>query len=284
MRQVLAIVGRGVVAWDEPITYGDDLGSTRGDGCFEATLVERLDDQLKVHNLTEHLERLARSASRLAITIPDEDAWCETVREATEAWSGDYGVIKIVVTRGHEFAPGAATAFLTVTDVTSATQMDRSGVRLACLNRGYPADVFADAPWLLGGVKTISYAVNMAAKREATARGANDVLFISADGYALEGPTAGLIWRIGDDLFSTPTGDTGILDSITVGKVFAGAQAEGISCTRQLIHIDDLKKVDAAWLMSSVRGVSPIKALDDTDMVVDDEMTARMRVWAGFDH
>ena len=279
MKQVLAVVGRGVVEWDETIACADDLGLTRGDGCFEATLVTTK-PELKVHNFTEHMERLARSGAAMEFVVPSVDAWQETLAAALAVWSSERGICKIVMNRGREFAPGEPMAFLTLTDLSSNIRMAESGIRVSCLSRGYTSDAFADAPWLLGGVKTTSYAVNMASKREAARRGADDVLFISSDGYALEGPTSGLVWLKDGKLGTVPAGATGILDSITVAQVLEGAAAAGYECHRSLISLEDLKQVDAAWLMSSARGVAPITALDDTELAVHHELSEQLRIWA----
>ena len=37
--QVVAVLGRGVVPRDTPLLVADDLGLTRGDGCFDACRV-----------------------------------------------------------------------------------------------------------------------------------------------------------------------------------------------------------------------------------------------------
>ena len=39
--QLVAVLGRGIVATAEPIATGDDLGLTRGDGCFDAMRLVR---------------------------------------------------------------------------------------------------------------------------------------------------------------------------------------------------------------------------------------------------
>ena len=68
-----------------------------------------------------------------------------------------------------------------------------NGVSVVTLDRGVSRDAARRAPWLLLGAKTLSYAVNMAALRHADSLGAEDVVFISTDGYVLEGPTSTVV-------------------------------------------------------------------------------------------
>src|SRR5690606_20620581 len=90
----------------------------------------------------------------------------------------------------------------------------RDGIRLATASLGFASDARQRAPWLLGGVKSVSYAVNMASQRWAQSRGFDDVLWLSSDGYVLEGPTSTVVWLTGDRLWTVPT-STGILPGTT---------------------------------------------------------------------
>lgn len=287
--QLVAQLGRGVLgpaSSDRPaLVSADDTGLTRGDGCFDATrVVTGPDGTSRAEQLDAHLARLARSASALDLPGVDRPVWAALVAEALARWEipGE-AVLKLIVTRGDESAPGEPTGLLTLTPLPPAAVEDRAGIPVVTLDRGHPADAFQDASWLLGGVKSLSYAVCMAAKREAARRGARDVLFISTDGYALEAPTAALLVQHGRRLSTTPTEGTGVLASITAGVVLDAARGAGLLPEHRLMTPAEVVDSDGAWLISSVRGVAPIDTLDGRIVPRDPNRDAVITRLAGFD-
>ena len=280
--QVVAVLGKGVVGTQDPVITADDLGLTRGDGIFDATrVVTDASGHSIVEHLDRHLRRLARSARTVELPAPDVEAIASLVEEALAVWTtpGE-AALKIVHTRGVEHGDTPrATTLLTITQTTPGL---RRPLAVAALARGYASDTFADAPWLLGGAKLLSYAVNTSAKREATRRGADDALFVSSDGYALEAPTSSLLWVSDGVLRTTPTGATGILGSVTVEILEEWAAAEGVRFEHALIRPSELHGTAGAWLASSVRGVCPIATLDGVPLPTSDVWTDRLASAAGF--
>ena len=276
--RLVAVLGIGVVGDPSaPVLAADDLGLTRGDGCFDATrLMVGPDGSIHVDHLDAHLARFARSADALGLPV-DESAWRELIAKALAAWTtpGE-SVLRVMLTRGRE-SGGSPTGVLTIAPLDERTIAAREGITVVTLSRGHASDAFVDAPWLLGGVKTLSYAVNLAAGREATRRGADDVLFVSSDGVVLEGPRSALVWRTGDRLATTRVDGTGVLASITQAAIFEAADAAGIPTAYELIGLDALLRCDGAWLVSSGRLVAPVRAVDGRSMAHDDEWTDRIR-------
>lgn len=256
-----------------PLLRVDDLGATRGDGVFETASLVRG----RVQALEAHLARLTQSAAMLALPRPDVAIW----RDAVSAVAGvltergvTAGSLKFVLTRGVE-GTGIPTGWVLGTASPDFTRDRTEGIRVVLLDRGYRHDVPQTAPWLLAGAKTLSYAVNRAAQREAVRRGADDVLFVSSDGYLLEGPTSSLVLRAGQRLV-TPRVDLGILAGTTQADLFTWAEAAGFATDYALLTPDDLAQADAAWLVSSVRHVAPVRAVDGRERTVDAELTARL--------
>ena len=157
------MLGVGLVDPTAPLLRADDLGVVRGDGCFETV---RVRPDGGTEDLDLHLERLARSEAALDLPATDPAAWRELVGTLLAARPGPgEGVLRLIVTRGlAEGAPPTAYALLAPIGERQLAER-RDGVSAITLSRGLTADATVEAPWLLGGVKAISYAMNMAALR-----------------------------------------------------------------------------------------------------------------------
>ncbi len=254
------------------LTVGE-LSTQRGDGIFESIGV--VDGHAQ--EVSAHLERLAHSAMLCELPAPHVGQWRAAVDVAAAHCGPGEAVIKLILSRGVEHGP-APTAWVTAATAADFTSARTDGVRIVTLDRGYPLEVPTRAPWLLLGAKTLSYAVNMAALREAHRRGADDAVFLTTDGYVLEAPTASLILRRGDT-FVTPAPTAGILHGTTQLSLFAHLESQGFEVGYETIPAAALPEADAAWLVSSIRLAAPIIAIDEVALTADAALTASMNAY-----
>jgi 4-amino-4-deoxychorismate lyase len=279
--ELVAVLGVGLVDPAAPVLRADDLGAVRGDGCFEGCRIQTdLSGRSAVDKLDAHLARMSRSATGLDLAF-DEPAWRDLIAQACSAWTtpGE-AALKLVLTRG---VAGRPSGFLTVTPLSADyARWRRDGLRVITLSRGSASDAFAEAPWLLGGIKTLSYAVNMAAMREAERRDADDVIFVSTDGQVLESPTSSVLWSSGRELFTIAPGPNGILGGTTQHLLFERAERAGWAVSATSAGIEDLHEADGLWLTSSVRGPIDVVELDGKARTRLPEVDAEIRRLSGF--
>jgi 4-amino-4-deoxychorismate lyase len=248
-----------------------DLGASRGDGVFETFGVVDGHPQ----SVDAHLARLANSAALLELPAPNLQQWREAIRLAASALPNDRQCgLKLVLTRGIE-GTDRPTGWIVASVAESSFEARSAGIRVVTLDRGYPSDIARRAPWLLAGAKTLSYAVNMAALREAYRRGADDAIFVSSDGYVMEAPTATVIVRRGD-AFLTPRTDIGILPGTSQLALFEFYRSAGLDAREALVPRSELAGADGIWLVSSVRLAAPVVELDGAVIAHDRAMTDRM--------
>jgi 4-amino-4-deoxychorismate lyase len=248
-----------------------DLALVRGEAVFEALRVFGG----RPFRLEAHLDRLAASARAIDLPLPGglEDL---AARAVAAAGGGDV-VLRLICTKGPEGsgeprrgAPvdrdgaGGPAAFAICTDIPASFEQERArGLRLVLLTTATDPLVRAASPWLLAGVKTISYATNMAAQRTARARGADDAVLVGLGGELLEAPTASLWWRTGPTLF-TPSLDLGILAGITRATLCDLAPTLGLKVLEGVYTAEDLLAADEAFLSSSTREIMPVVEVEAT--------------------
>jgi 4-amino-4-deoxychorismate lyase len=285
-KRAVAVLGVGLVEPDEAVLTSDDLGLTRGDGCFEATRVVTTEDGSHlIDHLDAHLDRLQVSAQALGMPDVDRSAWRGLITQLLAGWDvAGEATLKLMLTRGRESTPtGPTTGIATLTPTSEISlRLRRTGISVIILSRGTASYAYTAAPWLLGGVKTLSYAVNVAASRIALQRGADDVIFTSSDGYILEGPTSAVVWSSSGRLHTTPTGPTGILASITQRALFDAAEAAGIPTSYTLGTVAELRASDGVWLVSSARGVVAVHTINGNQLAHTPALSDRIAALAGF--
>jgi branched-chain amino acid aminotransferase len=224
-----------------------DEGFLRGDGAFE---VIRLYDG-RPFALEEHVERMRRSAESLRLPF-DAAAMFEDVRALLSAVGSFDGALRLVVTRG--------------------------GFRLAVVEEIHElpssvalATVVYQPTVVLTGVKSLSYAGNMLARRIAVERGGDDALLVRPDGVVLEGPTSAFFYVREGALFTPPLSD-GILASITRRHLL-----ELGDVTERSLDADELPSLEEAFLASTLREVHPVHAIDGRPLPgVEGDLTARI--------
>jgi len=253
----VAVGGRGIVDPDEPVLNADDEALLRGRAAFETTRVYAG----RPFKLDEHLARLAGSAARIGLPPVDVEQCESLARSALEAAGEPEAVLRLYWTAGRE-GSGRPTALALVSSVpTQLEEMRERGIKLIALPLGLEADLRAFAPWLLGGVKSTSYAVNMAAEAEAKRRGADDAVFLASGDIVLEGPVTNVWWRLERVLY-TPALELGILAGVTRATLIAEAGRLGYEVREGVFPLEHMAAAEEAFTSSSVREVMPAIELD----------------------
>lgn len=252
----VAVLGQGVVDPDQPVIHADDPGLLRGLAAFET---------LRVYGgvpfaMDEHLARLALSAKRMGLPLPEPSGLAALAQEAIAHARTPDCSLRFTVTGGPQ--GHGPVAMIVIGAIPGDLEVLReAGVELISLQLGTDPRARVDAPWLLDGVKSTSYAVNMAARDEALRRGADDAVFVAVDLTVLEGPTTNVWWRRGDVLY-TPALDLGILAGVTRAWVMRLAAQRGYRVKEGWYALRDMAGADEAFTSSSVRELMPVVSLD----------------------
>ena len=242
-----------LVAVDDARISPFDHGLLVGDGVFETIRVYGGEP----FAWTRHLDRLAHSASGLALPVPDRDALRDAACAVLRANGHDEARLRITVTGGvAPLGSERGTAGPTVVVASSLLRPWPDSVRVVVV------------PWVrndrgaTAGLKTTSYAENVRALAFAHERGASEAIFANTRDQLCEA-TGSNVFVVRDGAVATPPGSSGCLLGVTRALVLELADASGIPVDESPLPLDALRHADEAFLTSTTREVQPISHVDD---------------------
>ncbi len=241
------------IAQDSAALPVTDLAILRGYGVFDFMRTYGG----KPFMLEEHLARLRRSAALIDLPVPWGDDELKQIVLETVARNPhlEEANVRIVVTGGESpnfLIPQDKPRLLVL--VTPSVQIPQH-----YYTHGVKAITEVAARYI-PEAKTINYIQAVRAMRRAKAQDAAEVLYISADGLALEGTTTNVFGVYGQTLV---TPKDGILHGITRKVVLRLLHENGYTVDERALPLQELLRADEVFITASNKQVMPVVQIDD---------------------
>ncbi len=236
----------------------NDRGFLLGDGLFETIRVAGG----KPFRLAQHLERMTRGAEVLKIKPPSSPKEIQGLtNELIAKNSLPEAILRVTLTRG----PGTRgysiqgadkpTLLLSLHPVPPVNQDEPLQWSMITSSVRIPA---SDA---LSSFKTTSKALNILARVEAEAQGADEALLLNTNGEVAETAGGNLFWVYQDKICTVPTG-RGVLPGITRAVVLEICQTLGLETNKRVIKPEMLRNAGGIFVTTTAFGIVPVASLD----------------------
>jgi D-alanine transaminase len=209
--------------------------------------------------LDEHLERLDRSLDAVRISLPDLRLRLPAlIREGIRQAAFPEALVYLQISRGqarrHRGIPSHAAPVLVITvrELPNSRQIREQGIT---------AITVPDIRWGRCDIKSVGLLANVLAYEAAHDAGANDALFVEADGTVNEA-TAGNVFLVKNDRLTTPAKGPKILTGVTRGKIMEAGRSAGLTVEERRVTKDELLAADEVFLTSTTAEAVPVTAID----------------------
>jgi branched-chain amino acid aminotransferase len=236
-----------------------DNGFTFGDAVYETL---RTYGGRPFH-LDRHLERLRRSAERLAIPMPAGEALARDLDALLARAANEESYIRIIVTRGrgdisyHFDRVKGPTVVMVVKPLAAFPASHHTeGVPLIV------SSVRRNSPQSLDpAIKSCNLLNNILAAREGQAKGAFEPIMLNEIGEVAETASAN-VFLVKDGSLLTPPLDAGILPGVTRAVVLELAAGLSLPVREEPVAVKDLLAADEVFITSTLKEVLPVTLVD----------------------
>jgi aminodeoxychorismate lyase len=234
----------------------NDRGFLYGDGLFETMRVVNG----RPFRMTQHLERMMRSADFLKIKCPFTPK--ELQRFAGQLIGKNQmpeAILRVTLTRGpgeRGYTPEADGKPTVVMTLHAVPPLGKP-IQWSLVTSSFR--VLAADP--LAAFKTMNKLVHVMARMEAVEKGADEALLINTNGEVAETAGGNLFWVCNDNICTTPT-DCGVLPGITRAVVLEICQTLGLPVNKRVIKPEALRSSEGIFVTQSAIGIVPVATFD----------------------
>lgn len=227
-----------------------DAGFLYGHGAYET--LRTYNGNVKYFN--EHFARLSASAKALGIPLKQnqeelENALVQLVAKNTPH-TGDDLRMRITLSAGNanfvKHRSGTSTMLMSVGSIADSTH---PSIKLVTFSGERSA----------AHIKSTSMITNILAQKYAREHEADEALLVDHSGHITEGSFCNIFIVKSGVLYTPPNN---ILEGIT-RRIVLKAARDILPVKEQVISLDEALKADEAFITSTVRGVVPVKEIDD---------------------
>lgn len=234
-----------------------------GFGAFEGVRAYETEQGAAIFRLTEHTQRLLRSASILNMPLQETAAQLEDVqRELLRRNKLTNCYLRPLIFLGESqlnMDPASAPIHIMIAawPFESFHHQYKNGIKLTCV----PYRRQSGSPELLKAKAIGHYLTSGAAIQKAKQSGAHEALLLDPEGYVCEASAQNILMIKDDQLIASASNYA--LDGITQDAILKIGQDLGMQTIQKLFTLDELVKADAVFLTGTATEILPVVSLDN---------------------
>ncbi|NOZ68212.1 MAG: branched-chain-amino-acid transaminase [Deferribacteres bacterium] len=237
-----------------------DHGLLYGDGVFEGLRIYNG----KVFRLSEHVDRLYRSAKAILLEIPlAKEDMERAVIETVKVNAKDSGYIRLIVTRGEgplgidPLQCGRPSVIIIVSGIQLyPDEYYQKGIEIVTASSRRISPDSLDPR-----IKSLNYLNNIMAKLEARQAGCLEAVMLNREGFVAE-CTGDNIFIVKNKELFTPPSYHGALDGITMRTVIEIAGSLDIRTCEAALTRYDLYNADECFMTGTGAEIAPVIKID----------------------
>jgi branched-chain amino acid aminotransferase len=255
-----------LVPWDDAKTHVLTHALHYGSGVFEGIRAYKTDRGAAVFRLTEHLERLRRSAKLYYMELPYTVAeLAQATRDVIKANGLEACYIRPLVYRGYGemgLSPLHAPVDAVIAVWPWGAYLGDEGIRHGVRAKVSSIQALGHTQLARAAKATGQYLNSILAKVEVTNAGYDEAIMLDAAGHVCEGPGENL-FLVRDGVLYTPFPADGVLEGITRDTVMRIAADEGIEARERTLVRSDMVIADELFFTGTAAEIVPIREVDD---------------------